>query len=115
MSGVSGADWRIRIRTSLEQQFDERRAAVGARARQRRHPEIVRRVRIGAGTDQQVGGRHIVPVRRPEQRRRSVRRAQVDISLATEQRTDLRLILGSGCINQPRIVGSGSEPRDDNE
>ena len=107
---LTGGDSSIRVRARLEQELHERRAAIGAGARERRHAEIVRDVGVGARADQQVGGRDIVPVRRPQERRGPIIGPDVHVSLATEQCTNSRSVLRPGRVHEPGIRRGRGRP-----
>jgi hypothetical protein len=109
---LTGGDACIRVRSGVEQELHERRTAIGASARERRHAEIVRDVGVGSLADQQVGDRHIVPMRRPQERGGPIVGPDVHVSLATEQGTNSRTVLRPGRFDEPEIIcglcGSGA-------
>jgi hypothetical protein len=86
MSGVSPVPiGRVRPSHRLQEQLHHLRAAVGAGARQRRHPELIRGVGVGSGRTSTVATRGRCSVPAHEKGCRAVVGPDVDVRAAAER------------------------------
>ena len=99
----------VGIRAVGEEHFHQRAAAVGARERERRNPQFVGRVHVGAGRNQHLRHLQVVAVRRPVKRRGAVRLGGVDRRSRFHQRTHGGGILVAGGLDEthPVLCGGG--------
>jgi hypothetical protein len=104
---LTGPDWGVGFCAGFQQQVDQCRASVRAGSRKRGHPQIVRRVGIGAGPEQQLRSADIVPMRRPQECRRAVCGSDVYVRIPLEQRSRLLRVLAFCSFDQPEVVASG--------
>ena len=84
-------------------------AAVLAGGPERCHPEIVRRVHVGAGVQQQPNSLDVVPVARPVQGGGAVPLGHVDACPLVEQRPDRRRVAVAGRVDKGRGFSSARD------
>jgi len=78
----------VRIGPGVEQLAGDDRIAVQAGQPQRRRPELVGTIDLGAGADQQLGRRHVRTVSRPMQRRCAIALRGIHVDAGTQQLAD---------------------------
>ncbi len=100
---LSARQSRVRVRAGLEEQLDNRRVAVRAGQRQRRHAIPVRRFHVRTGTHQQLRRLQIVLIRRPVEGRHSVDLRSVHIDVLVQERADLCAVHLFSGVRQERV------------